>query len=932
MRQVRSSRATVYALLVLVLSCAFALACMVPDMGSAWADDASESGAASYEQEQSPDAGNGGEQEGDGDAVTPGTPDASGDTEQPSAPGDGVVSPDSEQPAEPDAPATGDSDQPGVPAPGESAQPDAPAAGNPDSSAQPDVPATPDNSAGSGSDQPSAPGDGAAAGTDKPAEGDGNPADKPAEKDDAADKPAGDTEADAVTPVAPVELLNFAYARHAAPVLGDKVPFVVALQDENAQPAKGVLTVRGALGDVAFESTRIDGRFLVFELATESLGAGQAQLVQLEVTYADESRGVVDFLADDAACVIEVAQEAPEAADAGAEGASDTADVVDPTAAQEASAQDAAGKMSLPADARLWVFQKDDVAKVFDGPAIEIEQAVAEKLLALGFGEFEVVPVPTEADALAASKPYLYKDTPANEWYVTEGWLDYVSSSDLMTGYTTGSDAGNFGPQDQISRAQVLVILYRYANPSSDATTNPSSYGTTTHFYDVATGEYFTAAVEWAYQNGITTGYIGTGLFGPNDPVTRQDLATMLHRFAKGCGVGGNLGNISSFPDANEVNAYAWNAMRWANGRGIITGDKTQTPARLKPQANTTRAEAAKMFTVLVRDTLDGAQLQGPAWTYSSLSTPNHYLIAGGNITATPQVSGSTSDLTYEYGWYNTAGETWRSGSKKDASFSYYLGGSGTFTLWCQVTDSNGISRIQTAEVIVWQALAPTANDAWDMHTWTIGVNHTAPSNNGFTFEYVWKKGMYEDTATTLGREKSTSTSKTVWLDSDGFYWLYAKVTDPEGHQSYAGTRVKVISGDSVYVYNMIRNLTSPTEWLLAVDTESCLVGVYYKMPYGWEEGALWLCSPGTYYTPTVKGLFSVGSRGYYFDSYGVRCYYWTQFYGDYLFHSTTYYTSGAPKDTRLGMHLSHGCVRLETSNAKWINETIPSGTTVYVY
>ena len=929
MRQVRSSRATVYALLVLVLSCAFALACMVPDMGSAWADDASESGAASYEQEQSPDAGNGGEQEGDGDAVTPGTPDASGDTEQPSAPGDGVVSPDSEQPAEPDAPATGDSDQPGVPAPGESAQPDAPAAGNPDSSAQPDVPATPDNSAGSGSDQPSAPGDGAAAGTDKPAEGDGNPADKPAEKDDAADKPAGDTEADAVTPVAPAELLNFAYASHAAPALGDKVPFAVALQDENAQPAKGVLTVRGALGDVTFESTRTDGRFLVFDLATESLGVGQAQLVQLEVTYADESRGVVDFLVDAAAYVIEVAQEAPEAADV---ADADAGEAANQDAMQEVSAQDASGKMNLPADARLWLFQKDEAAKVLDGSAIEIEQAVAEKLLALGFGEFEVVPAPIEADPLAASKPYLYKDTPANEWYVTEGWLDYVTSSGLMTGYTTGADAGNFGPQDQISRAQVLVILYRYANPSSDATTNPSSYGTTTHFYDVPTGEYYTAAVEWAYQNGITTGYIGTGLFGPNDPVTRQDLATMLHRFAKGCGVGGNLGNISSFPDANEVNAYAWNAMRWANGRGIITGDKTQTPARLKPQANTTRAEAAKMFTVLVRDTLDGAQLQGPAWTYSSLSTPNHYLIAGGNITATPQVSGSTSGLTYEYGWYNTAGETWRSGSKKDASFSFYLGGSGTFTLWCQVTDSNGISRIQTAEVIVWQALAPTATDAWDMHTWTIGVNHTAPSNDGFTFEYVWKKGMYEDTATTLGREKSTSTSKTVWLDSDGFYWLYAKVTDPEGHQSYAGTRVKVISGDSVYVYNKIRNLTSPTEWLLAVDTESCLVGVYYKMPYGWEEGALWLCSPGTYYTPTVTGLFSVGSRGYYFDSYGVRCYYWTQFYGDYLFHSTTYSTNGSPIDTRLGMHLSHGCVRLEISNARWIYETIPSGTTVLVY
>lgn len=909
MRQVRSSRATVYALLVLVLSCVFALACMVPGMGSAWADDASESGAAGYEQ-QGPDAGNGGEQEGDGDAVTPGAPDASGDTEQPAAPGDGVVSPDPEQPAEPDAPVTGDPDQPAAPVPGEPAQPDAPA--------------TPDNSTGAGSDQPSAPGDGAAAGADKPAEGDGSTADKPAEKDDAADKPAGDTEADAV---APAELVNFAYASHAAPALGDKVSLAIALQDENAQPAKGVLTVRGALGDVTFESMRTDGRFLVFDLDTESLGVGQAQLVQLEVTFADGSRSMVDFLVDAAAYTIEVAQEASAPTDADAEGASSAADAADPTVVQ----QDAAGKMNLPADARLWLFQKDEPAKVFDGFSIEVEQAVAEKLLALGFGEFEVVPAPAEPNILS-TEPYLYKDTPANEWYVTEGWLDYVTSSGLMTGYTTGADAGNFGPQDQISRAQVLVILYRYANPSSGATTNPSSYGTTTHFYDVPTGEYFTAAVEWAYQNGITTGYIGTGLFGPNDPVTRQDLATMLHRFAKGCGVGGNLGNISSFPDANEVNAYAWNAMRWANGRGIITGDKTQTPARLKPQANTTRAEAAKMFTVLVRDTLNGAQLQGPAWTYSSLSTPNHYLIAGGNITATPQVSGSTSDLSYEYGWYNTAGETWRSGSKKDASFSYYLGGSGTFTLWCQVTDSNGISRIQTAEVIVWQALAPTATSEWDMHTWTIGVNHTAPSNSGFTFEYVWKKGMYEDTAATLGREKSTNTSKTVWLDSDGFYWLYAKVTDPEGHQSYAGTRVKVVSGASVYMYNEIRNLTSPTEWLLAVDTESCLVGVYYKMPYGWEEGALWACSPGTYYTPTVTGLFSVGSRGYYFDSYGVRCYYWTQFWGDYLFHSTTYSTNGVPIDTRLGMHLSHGCVRLETSNAKWIYETIPSGTTVYVY
>lgn len=84
---------------------------------------------------------------------------------------------------------------------------------------------------------------------------------------------------------------------------------------------------------------------------------------------------------------------------------------------------------------------------------------------------------------------------------------------------------------------------------------------------------------------------------------------------------------------------------------------------------------------------------------------------------------------------------------------------------------------------------------------------------------------------------------------------------------------------------------------------------------------------------PTVGGEFTVGSKGYYFDSGNARCYWYTQFYGDYLFHSVLYSKyNGSLMDGRVGMQLSHGCVRLPIQNAKWIYDNIPSGTKVVVF
>lgn len=145
-------------------------------------------------------------------------------------------------------------------------------------------------------------------------------------------------------------------------------------------------------------------------------------------------------------------------------------------------------------------------------------------------------------------------------------------------------------------------------------------------------------------------------------------------------------------------------------------------------------------------------------------------------------------------------------------------------------------------------------------------------------------------------------------------------------------TEQRVVSGPDAGMYARANLYSSSTPYIVMVDRANKKVGVYQGWRGAWTNVKYWSCTVGAPGTPTVSGVFKVGSRGYYFNSGNVRCFWWTQFYGDYLFHSTTYYHNGAVADSRLGLALSHGCVRLNINNAKWIYDTIPSGTTVVVY
>ena len=114
------------------------------------------------------------------------------------------------------------------------------------------------------------------------------------------------------------------------------------------------------------------------------------------------------------------------------------------------------------------------------------------------------------------------------------------------------------------------------------------------YFPDVAKGQFYTDAVEWAASNGIITGYEDSGLFGPADPVTREQLAVLLYRFASGQNyVALEEGSLESFPDGNRVNAFAAGAMRWGVGTGIIRG---YGDGSLSPQNTAERAVCAAMI------------------------------------------------------------------------------------------------------------------------------------------------------------------------------------------------------------------------------------------------------------------------------------------------------------------------------------------------
>ena len=125
---------------------------------------------------------------------------------------------------------------------------------------------------------------------------------------------------------------------------------------------------------------------------------------------------------------------------------------------------------------------------------------------------------------------------------------------------------------------------------------------------------------------------------------------------------------------------------------------------------------------------------------------------------------------------------------------------------------------------------------------------------------------------------------------------------------------------------NIVNNsgYSSVTNFLIYVELDNFRVNVFKGSKENWVIEKSFLCTIGKVSTPTPKGTFKVGVKGLYFgENKGYKCWYYTSFKGNYLFHSIIYNLNGSIRDGRLGMALSDGCIRLAKENAKWIWDNV---------
>lgn len=171
-----------------------------------------------------------------------------------------------------------------------------------------------------------------------------------------------------------------------------------------------------------------------------------------------------------------------------------------------------------------------------------------------------------------------FTDVSENDWFY--GAVQYVYDNDMMNGVS----ATSFAPNSNLTRAMMAAVLYNLEDQPTQADSS---------FTDVVDGSWYADAVNWAAANNIVSGY-GDGIFGPNDNITREQMASILYRYAeyKGYDVSA-VGDLGQFNDADNVSEWANDVMRWAVGAGLING---MGDGSVAPQGTATRAQVATVL------------------------------------------------------------------------------------------------------------------------------------------------------------------------------------------------------------------------------------------------------------------------------------------------------------------------------------------------
>ena len=176
-----------------------------------------------------------------------------------------------------------------------------------------------------------------------------------------------------------------------------------------------------------------------------------------------------------------------------------------------------------------------------------------------------------------------FTDVKENDWFYDS--VKYAYENDLMKGISNTE----FAPDSEVTRAMFVTVIYRMEN---EPQTGKCA------FTDVESGSYYENAVAWANENGIVSG-ISEECFAPNEPITREQMAAIIYRYAEFKGYDITTSSNTSYTDNDDISDYAKDAVIWAAEKSVMTGN---TDGSFAPKANTTRAQVASVFMRMVEN------------------------------------------------------------------------------------------------------------------------------------------------------------------------------------------------------------------------------------------------------------------------------------------------------------------------------------------
>ncbi|MGM9613230.1 MAG: S-layer homology domain-containing protein [Butyricicoccus sp.] len=273
-----------------------------------------------------------------------------------------------------------------------------------------------------------------------------------------------------------------------------------------------------------------------------------------------------------------------------------------------------------------------------------------------------------------------YTDVNASDWY-SEG-VQYVSEKGLMSGV----ENQRFDPQGITTRGMIVAILWRLEGKPAAGQAQ---------FDDVSAEQYYAEAVAWAAANKIVEGY-GNGKFGPNDPITREQMAAIFYRYAavKSLDIT-TKGDIHDYQDADQISGYAAVPMLWAVEKGLISGTGG---AMLEPQAKALRAQAATILMRLDKNIL-GAETEEPTtftvtfYANGGTASVSTVRVAKGEKVASPAAP-TRSGYTFN-GWFTAAS----GGTKYDFNTAVTADLS-LYAQWTEKTSSGGSSGSSSKKTV----------------------------------------------------------------------------------------------------------------------------------------------------------------------------------------------------------------------------------------